>query len=137
MKWWKLAALLVMLAGPLSAQVGSWKYESTLHDNVRNIPLAGVLVVTFDSTGTWRSMLATDDGSGELGHTALATGFWRMAKDPFDGEDELCVKWTQSRYASCFTLVLTDSTLHWSGMDMDRISAESADKFFNYFKSTE
>jgi len=128
MKKWVIGLLALLWVVPAEAQIGAWKWEGILHDNARNIPVAAVVVTELTPDHLWRTAMATNDGTGEWGRTAITEGLWATE---IHGDDRiLCVRALTSRYTSCFTMIMNGDVLHWSGMDFVPIIQESKDEFF-------
>ena len=106
---------LCLLAGPLAAQglVGRW---TTNHEAVNLQTGQAVILhasVQFFQDSTFAASLTSDDGSGELGQTAVTKGQYRTITDPW-GNPMICVRRDDGRARPhCQPYRVNEGHLEW------------------------
>lgn len=128
-KLFAVLAAVLLLATPLRAQdsalIGTWAASGYANDNARGIQVKVVAVIRFGADSTYQSVMATDDGSGEIGSTGYA-GRWGTAKDAW-GSEMLCVT-DRTGLGHCQPYTLKQGSLSWGPMSFQPVDPALLDQ---------
>ena len=111
--WWGL--VLSLVASPLMGQglVGRWSAD---HEAINMQTGQAVVLhakVQFFTDSTFAASLTSDDGSGELGSTAVTKGEYRTITDPWGGK-MICVRREDGRSRPhCQPYRINQGRLEW------------------------
>ena len=106
---------LMLVASSLQAQglVGRWAATTEAINTQTGQQVQLRAQIQFHADSTFTATLTSDDGSGEMGRTAITTGEFRTITDPW-GNPMICVKRDDGRdRPHCQPYRVVDGRLEW------------------------